>query len=86
MTTTGNYVAGAFDGQQLLGACFGPSAHPPTGSPHSHIAGVTPSGLGRGLGFALKPINALWALRRHTHTISWTSRPAGVPQRPLQPD
>ncbi|MFE2511942.1 GNAT family N-acetyltransferase [Streptomyces naganishii] len=75
MATAGNYVAGAFDGDQLLGACFGFFGEPSRGSLHSHIAGVAPGGLGRGLGFALKLHQRAWALRRQVGTISWTFDP-----------
>ncbi|WP_344865481.1 GNAT family N-acetyltransferase [Amycolatopsis ultiminotia] len=74
MSAAGNYVAGAFEGGELLGACFGFFGPPPKGL-HSHIAGVAPGGLGRGLGFALKQHQRAWVLRQDVRTISWTFDP-----------
>ncbi|MDQ0815310.1 putative GNAT superfamily acetyltransferase [Streptomyces sp. B3I7] len=77
MTVAGNYVSGAFDGDggELLGACFGFFGAPAHGSLHSHITGVLPAGLGRGLGLALKLHQRAWSLRRGADTISWTFDP-----------
>ncbi|MFI1391213.1 GNAT family N-acetyltransferase [Streptomyces griseoaurantiacus] len=75
MTVAGNYVSGAFDGEELLGACFGFFGAPGHGSLHSHITGVLPAGLGRGLGLALKLHQRAWALRRRVDTVSWTFDP-----------
>ncbi|MEV4620783.1 GNAT family N-acetyltransferase [Asanoa sp. NPDC049573] len=70
-----NYVAGAYDGAELVGACvafFGPPAQ---ATMHSHITGVAPSGGRRAVGFALKTHQRGWALRRGLKTISWTYDP-----------
>ncbi|MEU9358438.1 GNAT family N-acetyltransferase [Streptomyces sp. NPDC048301] len=75
MTAAGNYVSGAFDGDELLGACFGFFGKPSHRSLHSHIAGIAPAGLGRGIGFALKLHQRAWALRQEIDTISWTFDP-----------
>lgn len=75
MAVAGNYVSGAFDGDELLGACVGFFGAPAHGALHSHIAGVLPAGLGRGLGLALKLHQRAWALRRGAETISWTFDP-----------
>ncbi|MFG1644042.1 GNAT family N-acetyltransferase [Amycolatopsis sp. NPDC049252] len=75
MVTAGNYVAGAFDGPRLLGACFGFFGRPAKAGLHSHIAGVLPAGLGRGLGFALKLHQRAWALEQGVPEISWTFDP-----------
>ncbi len=75
MVAAGNYVAGAFDGPRLLGACFGFFGRPAKGGLHSHIAGVLPAGLGRGLGFALKQHQRAWALHQDVPVISWTFDP-----------
>ncbi|MEU5696191.1 GNAT family N-acetyltransferase [Actinosynnema sp. NPDC020468] len=75
MVVAGNYVAGAFDGDRLLGACFGFFGEPTKGSLHSHIAGVAREGLGRGLGFALKLHQRAWALDQGVTSISWTFDP-----------
>ena len=42
----GNYVAGAFDGGRLVGACVGFFHAPAEDALHSHIAGVSPSATG----------------------------------------
>ncbi|MEV0719333.1 GNAT family N-acetyltransferase [Asanoa sp. NPDC050611] len=66
-----NYVAGAYDGGELVGACvafFGPPAQ---ATMHSHITGA----VRRGVGFALKTHQRGWAMRRGLKTISWTYDP-----------
>ncbi|WP_103354464.1 GNAT family N-acetyltransferase [Amycolatopsis sp. CA-128772] len=75
MVSAGNYVAGAFDGPELLGACFGFFGEPAKGGLHSHIAGVATPGHGRGIGFALKLHQRAWALEQGVATISWTFDP-----------
>ncbi len=75
MVSAGNYVAGAFDGPELLGACFGFFGGPAKGGLHSHIAGVATRGHGRGIGFALKLHQRAWALRQDVEEISWTFDP-----------
>ncbi|WP_199191086.1 GNAT family N-acetyltransferase [Amycolatopsis sp. CA-126428] len=75
MASAGNYVAGAFDGPELLGACFGFFGEPAKGGLHSHIAGVATPGHGRGIGFALKLHQRAWALRQGVAEISWTFDP-----------
>jgi predicted GNAT superfamily acetyltransferase len=71
----GNYVAGAFAGDQLVGACAGFFSPPVTHTMHSHIAGVTLSLLGKHVGFALKLHQRAWALSRDVTTITWTFDP-----------
>ncbi|WP_091291971.1 GNAT family N-acetyltransferase [Amycolatopsis xylanica] len=75
MVSSGNYVSGAFDGGELLGACFGFFGSPAKSALHSHIAGVSAKGMGRGLGFALKLHQRAWALRQGVTAISWTFDP-----------
>ena len=75
MVSAGNYVAGAFDGPELLGACFGFFGGPAKGGLHSHIAGVATAGHGRGIGFALKLHQRAWALSQDVPVISWTFDP-----------
>ncbi|MEV6824166.1 GNAT family N-acetyltransferase [Amycolatopsis sp. NPDC051102] len=75
MVSAGNYVAGAFDGPDLLGACFGFFGEPAKGGLHSHIAGVATPGHGRGIGFALKLHQRAWALQQGVTAISWTFDP-----------
>ncbi|MDN3354440.1 GNAT family N-acetyltransferase [Actinomadura sp. DC4] len=74
-TKAGNYVAGAFDGDDLVGACVG-FFHAPAGDAlHSHIAGVAPAATGRSIGFALKLHQRAWALLRGVSEIAWTFDP-----------
>lgn len=75
MVSAGNYVAGAFDGTELLGACFGFFGGPAKGGLHSHIAGVATAGHGRGIGFALKLHQRAWALGQDVPVVSWTFDP-----------
>lgn len=75
MVVVGNYVAGAFDGDQLLGGCLGFFGNPVKGGLHSHIAGVARAGRGRGIGYALKLHQRAWALRQGVTHISWTFDP-----------
>jgi predicted GNAT superfamily acetyltransferase len=71
----GNYIGGAFDGDELLGACVGFFAAPPEESLHSHIAGVSRAARGRNVGFALKLHQRAWAMERNVPVISWTFDP-----------
>jgi len=73
MSKAGNYVAGAYDGDRLVGAgvaFFGPPAQRTV---HSHIVGVSPAT--RGLGYALKMHQRAWALEHGATTIGWTFDP-----------
>jgi predicted GNAT superfamily acetyltransferase len=72
MSAAGSYVAGAFDGVRLVGACVGFFAEPARRSLHSHITGAAP---GRRVGFALKLHQRAWALLRGVVEISWTYDP-----------
>ncbi|GAB2813908.1 GNAT family N-acetyltransferase [Lentzea nigeriaca] len=72
---SGNYVAGAFDGEDLVGACAGFCSPPAERSLHSHIAGVAPGMRGRNIGHALKLDQREWALARGIRTITWTFDP-----------
>lgn len=70
---TGGYVFGAYDESGvLLGASMGLLAREGL---HSHITGVAPAGQRRGLGYALKLHQRLWALERGMTCISWTCDP-----------
>jgi predicted GNAT superfamily acetyltransferase len=71
----GNYVVGAFAGDQLVGGCVGFFASPTARAMHSHIAGVSPRLPGKHVGFALKLHQRAWALSRDTTTIKWTFDP-----------
>ena len=76
----GNYVAGAWAGQRLAGACMGflgvpGGAQGPGQALHSHIAGVAPGTQRRGVGFALKLHQRAWALDRGLPLAVWTFDP-----------
>jgi predicted GNAT superfamily acetyltransferase len=71
----GNYVAGAFADDRLVGGCVGFFAAPAAHAMHSHIAGVSPRVPGRHVGFALKLHQRAWALSRGVAAITWTFDP-----------
>lgn len=70
---SGNYVAGAFLGDQLVGASVGFFAA--DRSLHSHITGVASGSRGVGVGYAVKQHQRAWALARGVDTITWTFDP-----------
>lgn len=74
-TKAGNYVGGAFEGADLVGACVGFFHAPAEDALHSHIAGVAPETAGRSVGFALKLHQRAWALLRGISEIAWTFDP-----------
>ncbi len=74
LSITGNYVAAAFEGDQVVGAAIGFHA-PQNDSLHSHITGVDPRSHARNVGFLLKSHQRTWALAHHIQTISWTFDP-----------
>lgn len=74
---TGGYVFGAYDANGAMrGVSLGLLASA-DGRPalHSHITGVVPTGQRRGLGYALKQHQRLWALERGLQLITWTCDP-----------
>jgi predicted GNAT superfamily acetyltransferase len=75
LTKAGNYVAGAYDGGALIGACVGFFSPPSDEAMHSHIAGVSAPAVGRGVGYALKLHQRAWAMVRGVQTIGWTFDP-----------
>ncbi|MBS1672577.1 MAG: GNAT family N-acetyltransferase [Actinobacteria bacterium] len=75
LSKAGSYVGGAFDGDELVGACFGFFAAPERRALHSHIAGVSTRMRGRNVGFALKVHQRSWALEHGLDEISWTFDP-----------
>jgi len=75
LTKAGNYVGGAFDGDELVGACVGFFGPPASEEMHSHIAGVAPSAMRRSVGLALKLHQRAWALQRGVSRIAWTFDP-----------
>ncbi|SMC77334.1 hypothetical protein [Lentzea albidocapillata] len=75
MTKAGSYVAGAFDGEDLIGACIGFCSPPNEGALHSHIAGVAADARGRNVGYVLKLHQRTWALERGLREVTWTFDP-----------
>lgn len=75
MVDAGSYVAGAFDGDVLLGAAAGFWGPPDEPVMHSHIAGVSAAGRGRDVGYALKLHQRAHALAHGVDTIVWTYDP-----------
>lgn len=75
LSKAGNYVAGAFDGPELVGACVGFFAAPAHTTLHSHIAGVSAAVAGRHVGYALKLHQRAWALGNGVPLIEWTFDP-----------
>ncbi|HZC71966.1 MAG TPA: hypothetical protein VE442_14840 [Jatrophihabitans sp.] len=76
LAACGSYVAGAWRGRELVGACvafFG--RRDDDWELHSHIAGVIPRARGSNVGFALKTHQRAWALGRDVQRISWTFDP-----------
>ncbi|GAA5059627.1 putative GNAT superfamily acetyltransferase [Thermocatellispora tengchongensis] len=69
---TGNYVAGAYEGERLVGASAGFLAAPPGQVLHSHVTGAS---IGRGIGYALKLHQRAWALARGLDRVTWTFDP-----------
>ena len=72
----GNYVAGAFVDEGLVGASaafFG--RHADDVFLHSHITGVLARYQGRDIGYGLKQHQREWALERGVDTIEWTFDP-----------
>ncbi|MEV4775420.1 GNAT family N-acetyltransferase [Microbacterium sp. LTA6] len=75
LSKSGSYVGGAYDGDELVGACFGFFAAPGRRALHSHIAGVSARMRGRSVGFALKAHQRSWAIDNELDEISWTFDP-----------
>lgn len=71
----GNYISGAFDGDELVGAAIAFHSTPERHALHSHIAGVRASHVGRSVGFAMKLHQRGWALERGIDAIEWTFDP-----------
>lgn len=74
---TGHYVAGAFRGDEMVGAAVGFVGVEADGLEvlHSHITGVDRSHQGSGAGLALKLHQRDWARTRGIGTIAWTFDP-----------
>ncbi|WP_198653112.1 GNAT family N-acetyltransferase [Actinocorallia populi] len=73
LSHAGNYVAGAWRGEQMVGAAV--AFFTAQGGLHSHIAGVAPEARGAGVGRMLKSHQRSWALERGIGTIVWTFDP-----------
>ncbi|WP_204358356.1 GNAT family N-acetyltransferase [Streptosporangium sp. 'caverna'] len=72
LSHAGNYVAGAYEGDHLVGASVAFLGAPPGQVLHSHVTGTA---IGRGIGFALKLHQRTWALARGLDRITWTYDP-----------
>jgi predicted GNAT superfamily acetyltransferase len=75
MTKAGNPLTGAYDGDELVGACVGFFSAPSGTSLHSHVTGVARPAQRRSIGRALKLHQRAWALERGITRISWTFDP-----------
>ena len=74
-TKAGNYVAAAFEGGTMVGACVGFFHAPSEDALHSHIAGLSRAATGRSIGFALKLHQRAWVLGRGVSEVAWTFDP-----------
>ena len=73
---TGGYVAGAYDGNHLVGASFGFLAdHRGERALHSHVTGILPGVQHAGVGRALKDHQRTWAAEQAIAWITWTFDP-----------
>src|SRR3954465_11015297 len=70
---TGNYVAGAYLGSELVGVAV--AFLTADGQLHSHITGVWSGLRGQGIGRALKFHQRDWSLERGIGTVTWTFDP-----------
>ena len=71
----GGYVAGAFRGDELVGASVAFVGDHQGPALHSHQTGVSPAAQGLGVGRALKLHQRDWALARGIDLITWTFDP-----------
>jgi predicted GNAT superfamily acetyltransferase len=74
---SGNYVAGARLGRNLVGGLVGWLGGSPPNAlhMHSHILGVVAGTQARGLGFDLKQHQRHWCLARGVKVMEWTTDP-----------
>ncbi|HVA72951.1 MAG TPA: GNAT family N-acetyltransferase [Acidimicrobiales bacterium] len=76
LSISGNYVAGAWAHEHLMGASVAfASPEPGRRNAHLHMTGVVPSAQGSGIGFALLCHQRAWALERGIEQITWTFDP-----------
>jgi predicted GNAT superfamily acetyltransferase len=72
----GQYLAGAWRGDELVGGSMAFTWGPGGGSRlHSHVTGVAPGAQNAGVGLALKLYQAAWALSEGITEITWTYDP-----------
>lgn len=72
----GGYVAGAFDGPNMVGVSFGVLArHGDEWCLHSHITGVEPGRQDSGLGRRLKQHQRAWSRDHGLSAVTWTFDP-----------
>ncbi len=72
----GGYVGGAYTGDgDLVGAAMGFLARHGGPALHSHLAAVTPSSRGTGVGVALKRHQHAWAASHGLVAVTWTFDP-----------
>ena len=74
---TGCYVAGAYEGERVVGASVGFLGVDREGEVHlhSHITGVAPEAQGRHIGLGLKEHQRSWCLDRGIEVVTWTFDP-----------
>jgi predicted GNAT superfamily acetyltransferase len=72
---TGNYVAGAYVGDRLVGVSVAFLTGNGAQHLHSHVSGVAPAVQGHSVGYALKLHQRAWALQHDISVISWTVDP-----------
>lgn len=80
MEHAGGYVAGAYEGERMVGAALALLGRARTDEGwhdhlHSHVAAAVPGYADRGVGTALKAHQRAWALERDIDTIVWTFDP-----------
>lgn len=72
---TGEYAMVYEQDGQAVGAGLGFFGAPRSAVLHSHIVGVVPSAVGRGIGLAIKQHQREWCLERGVRDITWTFDP-----------
>ncbi|MDQ0728216.1 GNAT family N-acetyltransferase [Microbacterium sp. W4I20] len=75
LSKAGNYIGGAFSGDELVGVAIAFHADPGRHALYSHIAGISAAHAGHSVGFALKQHQRAWALSRGIGAIEWTFDP-----------
>jgi predicted GNAT superfamily acetyltransferase len=76
LVMTGNYVAGAWQEGELIGASAGVYGRDDSGLHlHSIVTGVRPGAQSHGAGYALKQHQRVWAVDRGIGVIMWTFDP-----------